>query len=235
MNPLKTTTRFPSHILSVFFSLFIFLSACRKDPAAVPVESVNKFVSIDKVVFDTTTSRSLNTHLYGFSTKSQAYTLTGFGAFAGKSRTVEFSNGGIFQQVPVVKATGFNDYGSTYLAKDTAGIIWEIYQQRFNETAYSWPVPITVFASKTLQPATQWNSWSGYEQGKNSLYNSFSTKVMSTSAVTPGGVTGCIQLEYSAPDYIDTVYIKPGKGPVEVRSWRAHLYENNQPAYGGYK
>ena len=235
MNPLQTTTILPFHKPFIFFLVLIILSGCRKDPAAIPPKSSNGFVSIDNAVFDTTKSRSLNTHPYGFDMQKQAYTLNGFGAFAGKSRTVEFSDGGSFQQVPVVKATGFNDYGFTYLAKDTAGVLWEIYQQRFNTTEYSWPVPITVFASKTLQPATQWKSWSGYEQGKNSLYYSFSTKVISTNAATSMGITNCIQLEYSAPDYMDTVYIKPGKGPVEIRSWRAHLHENNQPAYGGYR
>ena len=215
---------------------FTFLiTACRKDPVVTPVQPVNKLVYIDGVVFDTTKSSMLSTHTYALDTQKQAYTLTGFGVFAGKTRTVKFSNGGSFRNVPVMKATGFNDYGSSYFAQDTAGSVWEVYQQRFNATGYLWSVPITVFTPKILHPDTQWNAWAGTEQGINSFYNLFAAKVISSNTATSTGVAGCIEIEYSAPDYKDTVFIKPGRGPLEFRSWRAHMHETNQPAYGGYK
>ncbi len=211
------------------------LAACRKNPVLTSTPPVNKLVSMDQAVFDTTTSKRLATHTYAFDTTKAAYALNGFGAFAGKTRTVKFSDGGSFRNFPVVKATGFSDYGSSFFAKDTAGTLWEIYQQRFNTTDFTWPVPITVFAPATPNAGTQWNAWPGYEQGRNSQYYSFAVKVAGGNTTTSTGIAGCIELIYTAPDYADTVFIKPGRGPAEIRSWRAHLYENNQPAAGGYR
>jgi hypothetical protein len=209
----------------------ILTAACRKEKTVIsPV-----LVKVDNTVFDIATSKKLNTHYYALDTQKAAYTLSGFGAFAGKIRTVKFSDGGAFQGVPVIQASGMDDYGYTYIAQDTAGAIWELYKTRFNSTEILKPLPITMFAPKQLSSAVDWSSTSGWEQGNNSLYFSFKTKVLNANATTSTGITGCFQLEYTAPDYKDTVYIKPGKGPVEILSWRAHLHETNQPGSGGYR
>ncbi|MBE7174081.1 MAG: hypothetical protein INR73_26135 [Williamsia sp.] len=232
----KRTMHLSTRAIASIIAAFSLIAACRKNTVVtLRPSSVNKLVSIDGIVFDTTKSNLLNAHVYAFDTLKQAYTLTSFGAFSGKTRTVKFSNGGGFQNVPVIKATGFNDYGSSYFARDTAGIVWDIYQLRFNTTGYLRPVPINIFAPKALQSGDYWYAWAGLEQGKNSQYYSFAAKVINSSAATSTGATGCIEIEYSAPDYKDTVFIKPGRGPVEIRSWRAHLYESNQPGFGGYK
>lgn len=228
--------RLPLKSLTTVLALTLFITACRKQPIVkVPVPPYNPYVSMDGIVFDTLKSKMLNTHLYALDTQKQAYTLTGFGVFAGKTRTVKFSDGGSFRNVPVIRATGFDDYGAVYLAKDSSGAIWNIYQQRFNTTGFAWSIPITVFTPKAIQSKTQWNAWAGFEQGMNSMYYLFKAQVIDLNATSPGGTTGCIELEHTAPDYADTVFIKPGKGPVEFRSWRAHMRENNQPGYGGYR
>ncbi|MEO5996861.1 MAG: hypothetical protein ABIN89_09020 [Chitinophagaceae bacterium] len=216
------------------YLLSLLYVSCKKDRDQ-PAQQ-DTFVKIDNIIFNTTSSNDLKNHLLKIDTLNNLpYTLVGFGVFTGKSRIIKFANGGLFKGVPVIEFSGWDDFGYTYLSKDTSGNIMELYRKKFSSSDILYPLPITVFASKNVLPVDEWNSTSGWEQRHNTLYTTFKTKVLNINATTTSGLTGCFEFEYSSPDYIDTVFFKPAKGPVEIRSWRAHLYENNQPGYGGYR
>ena len=121
------------------------------------------------------------------------------------------------------------------LPKIHQDVSWNFTGKKFDSSRILIPYPITVFAQKELTVGSEWNSTAGWEQGRNTLYSTFKTKVISTNAITTNGIGNCMELEYSAPDLIDTMFFKPGKGPVEIRSWRTHLYENLQQGYGGFR
>ena len=201
----------------------------------VPIQQ-DSLIKIDNIVFNTKSSNDLKNHLLKIDALDNSpYTLYGFGVFTGKSRNIKIANGGFYQGIPVIEFSGWDDFGYTYIAKDTSGNIMELYRKKFITSTILFPLPITVFASKNLLPDDKWNSTSGWEQRRNTLYTTFKTKVLSTNATTTSGLGGCLEFEYSSPDFIDTVFFKPAKGPVEILSWRAHLYENNQPGNGGYR
>lgn len=207
--------------------------SCKKDHQTPLQQDV--FVTIDNVVFNPKSSNDLKNHIFNIDTLHYSpYTLHGFGVFTGKTRNINFTNT-LSKGLPVIELSGWDDFGYTYIAKDTSGRIMELYRKKFDSSRILIPYPITVFALKRLSTGNEWNSIAGWEQGRNTLYFTLKTKVISTNATTINGISNCIELEYSSPDFIDTMFFKPGKGPVEIRSWRAHLYENLQPGYGGYR
>ncbi len=220
-------------IFQIVLISLIYMS-CKKSHETTNVQP-DAFVKIDNVVFNEKSSSDLKTHFLNIDTLNVVpYTLKGYGFLTGKIRNINFrttrSKG-----LPVIEVSGWDDFGYTYIAKDTSGRIMELYRQKFGSTGFLEPLPITVFASKAPVAGNEWNSTSGWENGRNTLYMNLNTRIIGTNSTTTTGIKDCIEMEYSSPDYKDTVFFKPGRGPVEIRSWRAHLYENLQPGYGGYR